>query len=66
MLFATQIGLALLSKAAPQLNVWVLGFPVQALMSLMFVAVGVRVLPGYLGNLIGRVGQDMAALVNGA
>ena len=65
-LFATQVGLALLSKAAPQLNVWILGFPVQALMSLMFVAVGVRVLPGYLGNLIGRIGQDMAALVNGS
>lgn len=64
-LFATQVGLALLSKAAPQLNVWVLGFPIQAMMSLLFVAVGVRVLPGYLGNLIGRIGQDMTALVNG-
>ena len=64
-LFATQIGLALLARAAPQLNVWMLGFPLQATMSLIFVAIGVRVLPGYLFNIIGRVGQDMAALVNG-
>lgn len=63
-LFATQIGLALLSKAAPQLNVWLLGFPLQALMSLLFVALGVRVIPGYLTNLLGRIGQDWTALVN--
>lgn len=64
-LFATQIGLALLAKAAPQLNVWLLGFPLQALMSLLFVAVGVRVIPGYLANLLGRIGQDWTALVGG-
>ena len=64
-LFATQIGLALLARAAPQLNVWMIGFPIQALLSLMFVAVGLRVLPGYLGNIMGRVAQDMTALVNG-
>lgn len=64
-LFATQVGLALLARAAPQLNVWMLGFPIQAMMSLMFVAVGLRVLPGYLGNILGRIGTDMSVLVNG-
>lgn len=64
-LFATQIGLALMAKAAPQMNVWLLGFPIQALLSLLFVAVGVRVLPGYVANLLGRVGTDWAALVTG-
>ncbi len=64
-LFATQIGLALLAKAAPQMNVWLLGFPVQIMMSLILVAIGVQVLPGPLANLIGRVGSDWAALVNG-
>lgn len=64
-LFATQIGLALLAKAAPQLNVWILGFPLQALMSLLFVAIGVRVIPGYLGNIIGRIGTDWTVLVHG-
>ncbi len=63
-LFATQIGLALLAKAAPQLNVWVLGFPIQATMSMAFIAIGLHVLPGYLGNIIDRIGQDMTALVN--
>ena len=64
-LFATQIGLALLAKAAPQMNVWLLGFPIQALLSLLFVAIGVRVLPGYVANILGRIGSDMAALVQG-
>lgn len=64
-LFAAQIGLALLSRSAPQLNVWILGFPVQALLSLAFVAIGVRVLPGYLQNIMSRVAQDMTALMGG-
>lgn len=64
-LFATQIALALLSRAAPQINVWILGLPVQVTLTLLMVAIGVRVLPGFLGNLLSRVGQDMATLVNG-
>lgn len=64
-LFATQIGLTLLAKAAPQMNVWVIGFPIQILMSLLFVGIGVHVLPGYLDNIVGRIGQDWTALVNG-
>jgi len=64
-LFATQISLAMLSKAAPQINVWILGFPVQALMSIVFVAIGIKVLPGYLGNLVSRAAQDTGALFGG-
>jgi len=64
-LFATQISLAMLSKAAPQMNVWILGFPIQALMSLIFVAVGIKVLPGYVGNLVSRAMQDTGALLGG-
>jgi len=64
-LFATQISLAMLSKAAPQMNVWILGFPVQALLSLVFVAVGIKVLPGYLDNLVNRALQDGAVLLRG-
>jgi flagellar biosynthesis protein FliR len=62
-LFATQISLAMLSKAAPQMNVWILGFPIQALMSLVFVAIGIKVLPGYLNNLVGRALQDTGVLL---
>jgi len=64
-LFATQISLAMLAKTAPLINVWILGFPIQALMSFVFVAIGIRVLPGYLGNLVTRAIQDTAALLGG-
>jgi flagellar biosynthesis protein FliR len=64
-LFATQISLAMLSKAAPQMNVWILGFPIQALLSLIFVAVGIKVLPGYVANLVSRSLQDTGALLGG-
>jgi flagellar biosynthetic protein FliR len=64
-LFATQISLAMLSKAAPQMNVWILGFPIQALMSLLFVAIGIKVLPGYLNNLVARALQDGGVLLRG-
>ncbi len=62
-LFATQVVLALLAKAAPQMNVWLLGFPLQVLLSLVLVAVGITVLPGYLSNIVGRALQDMGALL---
>lgn len=62
-LFATQVVLALLAKAAPQMNVWMLGFPLQVLLSLALVGVGITVLPGYLNNIVGRVLQDMGALL---
>ncbi len=62
-LFATQVALALLAKAAPQMNVWMLGFPLQVLLSLVLVTVGVKVLPGYLANIVSRVLADMGALV---
>jgi len=62
-LFATQICLAMLAKAAPMINVWILGFPVQATLSFVFVAIGIRVLPGYLDNLVSRALQDGAALL---
>jgi flagellar biosynthetic protein FliR len=64
-LFATQISLAMLAKSAPQINVWILGFPVQALLSLLFVAVGIKVLPGYLDNLVARALQDTGVLLGG-
>lgn len=64
-LFAAQVGLALLSKAAPQLNVFALSFPIQATLSLVFVAIGIRVLPGYLDNIVSRAAQDMTALMAG-
>jgi flagellar biosynthetic protein FliR len=63
-LFTVQISLAMLSKAAPQINVWILGFPIQALLSLVFVAIGIKVLPGYVNSLVSRALQDTGVLLH--
>lgn len=62
-LFATQIGLAMLSKAVPQLNAWWLGLPLQIVLSLVLVGLSLRVLPGYMSNLLARAVHDMTALI---
>jgi flagellar biosynthesis protein FliR len=53
-LFAAQIVLALLSKAAPQVNVWILGFPLQVFLVLVLVAVAISAIPGFLTNILTR------------
>ena len=57
-LFCTQIALALLAKAAPQLNAWWLGMPLQILLALVMSAFAIRVVPGYLTQLVNRALQD--------
>ncbi len=64
-LFATEILLALLTKAAPQMNVWFLGMPIQIFLALALVAIGVSVLPAYLGGLLSRMLGDTAGLLGG-
>jgi flagellar biosynthesis protein FliR len=61
-LFATQILLALLAKAAPQVNVFVFGMPLQIIVALIGVGVAIAVLPSEVTNL---VGQGMAQLFGG-
>lgn len=53
-LFCTQILLALLSKAAPQINVFVFGMPLQIIMALIGVSVAIVALPGDIVTLVGR------------
>lgn len=64
-LFSTQIGLAMLAKVAPQVNVWFLGFPIQALLTLALMAVTIRVLPGYLNHIVSQALSDGSALLRG-
>lgn len=64
-LFATQIVLALLTKAAPQVNVWFLGMPLQIFLSLLLVAVGVAVIPGSLSSLVTRGVHDATSILTG-
>jgi flagellar biosynthetic protein FliR len=53
-LFATQVLLALLAKAAPQINVFVFGFPLQILLALAAVGLALVALPSTVTNLVGR------------
>lgn len=53
-LFCTQILLALLSKAAPQINVFVFGMPLQILVAIVGVSAAVVALPNDVMNLVGR------------
>jgi flagellar biosynthetic protein FliR len=53
-LFCTQILLALLAKAAPQINVFVFGMPLQILVALIGVGVAIVALPDDVSNLVGR------------
>ncbi|HVC24628.1 MAG TPA: flagellar biosynthetic protein FliR [Acidimicrobiales bacterium] len=64
-LFATQIVLAMLSKAAPQMNVWILGMPLQIVLAIVLVGLGISVLPAYLGELVTRALGDTAHLFGG-
>ena len=50
-LFLTDVGLGLLSRAAPALNVFALGFPLKILVTLTLAAVAVAVLPSVVEGL---------------
>lgn len=58
-LFCTQILLALLTKAAPQINVFVFGMPLQIVMALIGVSVAIVALPNDVVTLIGRAMSQM-------
>ena len=64
-LFAAQIGMALLAKAAPQMNVWLLSFPLQVLLSLGLLALALQTMPGVIDQLVHRVLQSTGSMVGG-
>ncbi len=61
-LFGTQILLAFLAKAVPQVNVFVFGMPLQVTLALVGVSVAIFALPNDVVNLVGRA---MAQLFGG-
>jgi len=61
-LFAAQVVLALVSRAAPQANVWFLGMPLQVLLVLVLVALAVSAVPNDLASLLTRGLGDAARL----
>lgn len=58
-LFVTQVVLALLAKAAPQINVFVFGFPLQITVALIGVGLALVALPGDVVNLVGRATSQL-------
>ncbi len=64
-LFAAQVVLGLVSKAAPQTNVWILGFPLQVFLVLVLVSLTASALPGDLTNLLTRGLGDAARMFGG-
>ena len=51
-LFLTEVALGLLSKAAPQMNVFVLGFPIKILLTLAMVGLTLPLMPNVLDRLV--------------
>lgn len=61
----TEIVLGLVARAAPQMNVLVLGFGVKIGLVLLLTGLAIRVLPGAVTDLLGRSLAAMAHLVGG-
>lgn len=64
-LFMAQVVLGLLAKAAPQLNVFVLGLPFQVLLTMLLIGIGIRIIPGFLTQLVTQSVSDASHLVRG-
>ncbi len=64
-LFIADLGLALLTKVAPQLNAINVMFPAKIGLTLLVIGLTLPVLPGVMSHLVGLANQAMAALVGG-
>ena len=53
-LFLTEVALGLLARAAPQMNVFILGFPLKILLTLGLVGLVLPALPGVVDNVVNR------------
>lgn len=62
-LFLTDVALGLLSRAAPQLNVFNLGFAVKVLLVLLLVGTTLPLLPGAVGTLVDHSIRDGLGLL---
>jgi flagellar biosynthetic protein FliR len=57
-LFLADIGLGLLTKAAPSLNVFSLGFPLKIFITLSLIGVTFLALPDALSMLLGKISSN--------
>jgi flagellar biosynthetic protein FliR len=58
-LFLADVGLGLLTRVAPALNAFVLGFPLKIILTIALVALGAVALPQLVGSLTGTAVHDM-------
>jgi flagellar biosynthesis protein FliR len=64
-LFSAQVTLALLSRAAPQVNVFLLGMPLQVFLSLTLTAVAISAIPAYLTGFVSHALNDVTYMMSG-
>ena len=62
-LFLAQVVMGMIAKAAPQANVFLLAFPFQVGLTLLFVGFGMEVLPTAVTNLVLKATHDSLSLV---
>jgi flagellar biosynthesis protein FliR len=62
-LFLTEVALGLLSKAAPQMNVFTLGFPIKILLTLLLAGLALPLLPGAVEGLVAAATSSGSAVV---
>jgi flagellar biosynthetic protein FliR len=65
LILLVDVALALLSRAAPQFNLFAIGFPVRAGVSLVALALLLPVLASQLGQLFGHL-PDLVPMLTGA
>ncbi|MGH9068807.1 MAG: flagellar biosynthetic protein FliR [Acidimicrobiales bacterium] len=63
--FAVQIGLGLLAKATPQVNIFLFAFSVQVFVLVLLLALGVAILPGSVHRLVHHVLSLEGGLLSG-
>ncbi len=62
-LFLTEVALGLLSKAAPQMNVFTLGFPIKIMLTLLLAGLALPLLPNAVEGLVTAATTSGAAVV---
>jgi flagellar biosynthetic protein FliR len=62
--FLAKVVLALLARAAPQMNVFMVGFPLQIGMGLLMLALMLPMFTAALGQVFGDMGVQIAGMIN--
>jgi len=63
-LFLADVALGLLTRVAPALNAFALGFPFKILLTLLLISAGLLALPGVVGELARQAGASVLTVVH--